>query len=69
MPKKALGQVLTRELADYIEACGADICGENGEYHTFAFDGPLFSRPVNYITLGTITRDKYAILSIDVAHG
>ncbi|WP_455616700.1 Dph6-related ATP pyrophosphatase [Eisenbergiella sp.] len=21
----------------------ADICGENGEYHSFVFDGPIFS--------------------------
>jgi uncharacterized protein (TIGR00290 family) len=25
---------------------GADPCGENGEFHTFAFDGPMFRRPV-----------------------
>ena len=25
---------------------GVDACGENGEFHTFVFDGPLFSRPV-----------------------
>ena len=25
---------------------GADPCGENGEFHTFVYDGPIFSRPV-----------------------
>jgi uncharacterized protein (TIGR00290 family) len=25
-----------------------DPCGENGEYHSFVFDGPLFSRPVPF---------------------
>jgi uncharacterized protein (TIGR00290 family) len=25
---------------------GVDACGENGEFHTFVFDGPLFSCPV-----------------------
>ena len=25
---------------------GVDACGENGEFHTFVFDGPRFSRPV-----------------------
>jgi uncharacterized protein (TIGR00290 family) len=25
-----------------------DACGENGEYHSFVFDGPLFSRPVQW---------------------
>lgn len=27
---------------------GIDPCGENGEYHTFVFDGPLFSHPVAF---------------------
>lgn len=25
---------------------GVDICGENGEYHSFVFDGPIFQHPV-----------------------
>ncbi len=29
----------------------ADVCGENGEFHTFVFAGPNFARPVPY-TLG-----------------
>lgn len=28
-----------------------DPCGENGEFHTFVFDGPIFKKPVNF-TLG-----------------
>jgi uncharacterized protein (TIGR00290 family) len=27
---------------------GCDPCGERGEYHSFAFDGPIFQRPVPY---------------------
>jgi uncharacterized protein (TIGR00290 family) len=27
---------------------GVDPCGENGEFHTFVFDGPLFARPVHF---------------------
>jgi uncharacterized protein (TIGR00290 family) len=33
---------------------GVDPCGERGEFHTFAFDGPMFSRPVA-IELGEIS--------------
>ncbi|SEK39831.1 MJ0570-related uncharacterized domain-containing protein [Aquimarina amphilecti] len=25
-----------------------DPCGENGEFHTFVFDGPIFSNPINF---------------------
>ncbi len=64
MDEKFLGQILTRELADEIEKCGADICGENGEYHTFAFDGPLFSNQVSYTTEEKVHSDNYVILPI-----
>jgi uncharacterized protein (TIGR00290 family) len=36
---------------------GIDPCGENGEFHSFVFDGPLFRKPVD-VTVGQIvTRD------------
>lgn len=25
-----------------------DVCGENGEFHTFAFEGPIFKNKINY---------------------
>jgi uncharacterized protein (TIGR00290 family) len=25
-----------------------DPCGENGEYHSFVFDGPIFSKPISF---------------------
>ncbi len=33
-------------LADLPE--GVDACGENGEFHTFVYDGPAFSHPVAF---------------------
>lgn len=27
---------------------GIDPCGENGEFHTFVFDGPIFSNPIEF---------------------
>lgn len=27
---------------------GVDACGENGEFHTFVFDGPRFAQPVRH---------------------
>lgn len=35
----------------------ADPCGENGEFHTFVSDGPVFRRPVALMKGETITRD------------
>lgn len=31
---------------------GVDACGENGEFHTFVYDGPNFSGPVKWKSLG-----------------
>ncbi|MBO9571625.1 MAG: diphthine--ammonia ligase [Chitinophagaceae bacterium] len=35
-----------------------DICGENGEYHSFVFDGPVFKTPINF-KIGEIVRRTY----------
>jgi diphthamide synthase (EF-2-diphthine--ammonia ligase) len=35
-----------------------DVCGENGEFHSFVFDGPVFKHPVPY-TKGEIVYRKY----------
>lgn len=35
-----------------------DPCGENGEYHSFVFDGPIFSQPIAF-QCGEIVYRKY----------
>ena len=35
---------------------GVDACGENGEFHTFVYDGPNFSEPIKWRSLG---KQKY----------
>ncbi|WP_114779447.1 Dph6-related ATP pyrophosphatase [Botryobacter ruber] len=37
-----------------------DPCGENGEFHTFVFDGPIFREPVQY-TLGEVVHKTYGV--------
>jgi uncharacterized protein (TIGR00290 family) len=37
---------------------GADPCAENGEFHTFVFDGPLFREPVRFTLGETVLRDE-----------
>lgn len=36
---------------------GIDPCGENGEFHTFVFDGPIFKEPVPYHLGETVYRE------------
>jgi uncharacterized protein (TIGR00290 family) len=37
---------------------GVDPCGENGEFHTFVYDGPLFSEPVRWTHGERVRRDE-----------
>lgn len=39
-----LGRITDQRFAAEIEKTGVDACGENGEYHSFAFAGPVFER-------------------------
>jgi diphthine-ammonia ligase len=67
MPDRFLGRLIDATLVDELEAIGVDACGENGEFHTFVFDGPLFRRNL-YFSKGTaIVNDGYAFLPIDVS--
>jgi len=42
-----IGRLIDRSFVENLPD-GVDICGENGEYHTFCFDGPIFNYPVRY---------------------
>ena len=46
MGENYLGKIMTKELAEELEAKGIDSCGENGEFHTMAINCPLFSEPI-----------------------
>jgi uncharacterized protein (TIGR00290 family) len=53
LDKNFLGKTLDQKLLYEIVANGADVCGENGEYHTLVIDGPIYKNPVE-IELGEI---------------
>ena len=41
-----------------------DPCGENGEFHSFAFDGPMFQNPIEIVVGETINRDGFYFTDI-----
>jgi uncharacterized protein (TIGR00290 family) len=43
-----LGRVIDADFVRDIAATNIDPCGENGEYHSFAFSGPFFARPLRW---------------------
>ena len=64
LSEKHLGKVLSEEEIKEIAAEGADACGENGEYHTFVSDGPIFRRPVDFAFGEPIRNGSYAALPL-----
>lgn len=41
-----------------------DPCGERGEFHSFAYDGPMFREPVPVRAGGTVTRDGFVFTDL-----
>ena len=61
---KFLGMTMTKEICEQIEKEGADICGENGEYHTFVYNGPIFKEEIKFKFGDKIKNNGYSILPI-----
>ena len=43
---------------------GVDPCGENGEFHTLAWDGPMFQRPLAIRVGETVLRDGFVFTDL-----
>jgi uncharacterized protein (TIGR00290 family) len=43
---------------------GVDPCGENGEFHTFVFDGPTMLHPVKWSAAGIRERDGFPYFAL-----
>lgn len=58
MPGDFVGRDLDRDLLNRLPA-GVDACGENGEFHTFAHAGPMFSGAISITDGECVTRDGF----------
>ena len=43
---------------------GVDPCGENGEFHTFVFDGPIFKTPIAFRVGEKVMRDGFCFCDL-----
>lgn len=57
LDKSFCGRIIDESFMSDLPA-DVDVCGENGEFHTFVFDGPLFNNPVAF-NKGEIVYRKY----------
>ena len=52
------GKTIDEEFISSLPA-NVDPCGENGEFHTFVYDGPNFTQPVGFALGETILREGF----------
>lgn len=66
LPMDLLGRPLDEASVSVMRSAGVDVCGENGEYHTLAVDGPIFQKPLCFQIGGSIEFGDYAAAEISV---
>ena len=59
-----LGRIIDAEFARDIASTGVDPCGENGEYHSFAFAGPVFAHELAWRPGETRRDERFAQLDV-----
>lgn len=57
LDKSFVGRIIDHDFINDLPE-NVDVCGENGEFHTFTFDGPIFSKPIDF-EIGEIVYRKY----------
>jgi uncharacterized protein (TIGR00290 family) len=63
LPEEFIGREYNQEFLGELPA-GVDPCGENGEFHSFVFAGPMFHQPMQ-ITLGEVVhRDGFIFIDV-----
>lgn len=57
LDKSFVGRIIDQQFIEDLPE-NVDVCGENGEFHTFTFDGPIFQKPIDF-EIGEIVYRKY----------
>ena len=63
LDRRFAGREFDAALLDDLPA-SVDPCGERGEFHTFAYRGPMFSRPIPIETGITVERDGFVFTDL-----
>jgi uncharacterized protein (TIGR00290 family) len=63
LPASFAGRAFDRALLDDLPP-GVDACGENGEFHSFVWDGPMFSHPVEVTVGERVERDGFVFADV-----
>lgn len=58
-----VGRQFDEELLDSLPP-GVDPCGENGEFHSFCYAGPMFNAPIEVETGEVVSRDGFHFIDV-----
>lgn len=64
LDKSYIGRTIDKDFINDLPS-DVDVCGENGEYHSFVYDGPIFNKKINF-ELGETVIKQYP--SVDGSH-
>ncbi|MBC8111550.1 MAG: diphthine--ammonia ligase [Verrucomicrobia bacterium] len=62
LDKSFAGRLLDRDFIKDLPK-NVDVCGENGEYHSFVFDAPIFDKPIDFEFGETVYRNYKPVSS------
>ena len=65
LPVDLLGTLISEASILAMRAAGVDVCGENGEYHTLAVDGPVFQKPLSFRMGDRVELGDHAFIKIE----
>jgi diphthamide synthase (EF-2-diphthine--ammonia ligase) len=63
LPREFAGRLYDDAFLDALPE-SVDSCGENGEFHTFAFAGPMFAQPIAVTVGETVERDGFVFADV-----
>lgn len=65
LDRRFAGRDFDASLLDEFPA-SVDPCGERGEFHSFAYEGPMFSRPISIKSGEIVDRDGFVFADVQV---
>lgn len=54
-----IGRVIDHQLVEELKEKNICVCGENGEYHSYVFDGPIFKKRINILKTEKILKNGF----------
>lgn len=57
--REFIGRIIDRPLLDELKARSICPCGENGEFHTFVIDGPLFKKGLKILESAPVLKEGF----------